>query len=82
MNTFTDCDGATIATDDPIHEQFIKDMDAANIPWRTYSGRGMFGGRCPSVYTSRDTDEADVYRATKLLLHTDAMGLGRVLYTG
>lgn len=82
MNTFTDCDGATIATDDPIHEQFIKDMDAAEIPWRCYSGRGMHGALCPSVHTGHGTEEADVYRATKLLLNTDAMGLGRVLYTG
>ena len=82
MNTFTDCDGTEITTDDPVHERFIADMNAAEIPWRVYSGRGMFGRQCPSVYTGHGTEEADVYRATKLLLNTDAMGLGRVLYTG
>lgn len=66
----------------PHHIQFIDDMEAADIPVRAYSGRGMFGAECPAVTCGRNTDhsEHDVYRATEVGLLKDSMGLGVVLY--
>jgi hypothetical protein len=70
--------------------KFIEAMEAAGIPWLVYSGRGMFGRKCPSAYTSR-SDGEEVYEDDIILaagnagvkrLARDSMGLGTVLYTG
>lgn len=79
---FYDEDNHPFVTNDEKEIQFIEDMEKAGIPWRTYSGRGMFGRECPAAVTSDEISEQDVYRATDVPLSRDNMGLYWVLYTG
>lgn len=62
--------------------QFIDDMVRAGIHVRDYSGRGMYGKRCPAASTSdkRGVSLQDIMGATKVKLTTDSMGLGVVCY--
>jgi hypothetical protein len=75
-----------LETETPEQKQFREDMEAAGIKVRTYSGRGMYGRRtygvtCARGWTGEDgPSEAEVYRATKVDLITDSMGMGTILY--
>ena len=80
---FTDKNGNKFVTEKPREIQFINDMEAAGIPWRTYSGRGMFGAECPGAVTDEDVTEEDIIRATEVKgLRTDSMGRWTIKYTG
>jgi hypothetical protein len=79
--TFKDSSGHTFSTSNPVHIQFIKDMEAAGFSWMTYSGRGMYGRQCPAVVVGRNLDEADVMAATRCRgFSRDNMGLDFVIY--
>lgn len=60
------------------YDRFICDMEAAGIPWRSYRGRWHYYG--PAVEVGQDLPAAKVYRATRVKLQSDAMGLGSILY--
>jgi hypothetical protein len=79
--------------DNDRYNRFVLDMQAANIcfeddeflqdedPYiRTYSGRGMFGEKCPAVYCRDSNDISRIEKATGLNLHRDSLGLGIILY--
>ena len=80
---FTDKDGNVITDSNKRDMKFIEDMNAANIEWRTYSGRAMYGRVCPGVTTSDDVSEEDIIRATTVKgLKRDNMGRRVIVYTG
>ena len=85
---FKDKDGYILETDKEKDIEFIEAMEGEGIPWVAYSGRGMYGRECPSVYCEGRSDiyESDVIQALpKYIARTikkDSMGLGLVLYTG
>ena len=78
------CDGSGLRYEytDPDYAQFVEDMGAAGFAVRHYGGRWGYEG--PAVVTDREygPSEQDVYRATKVRLVTDHMGLDTVLYPG
>ena len=79
--TFHDKDGIKFETSNPVHIQFIEDMESEGIPWMTYSGRGMYGRHCPAVVVGRDLDEADVMAVTRCRgFSKDNMGMDFVIY--
>ena len=70
-----------LETETPKQKQFREDMEAAMIPLRTYSGRGMYGRETYGVdCDGTEVHEQDVYRATALRLQQDSMGRGTILY--
>jgi hypothetical protein len=75
-------EGFEFETENPKEIQFIEDMENAGIPWRTYSGRAMYGRECPAVVTSSEVSEHQIYQATDVPLRQDQMGLNKVFYTG
>lgn len=87
--TFKDSLGEEFKTSKAREINFIEAMEEAGIPWYVYSGRGMFGRRCPSANTSSRGSgiyEDDIIiaagnRGVKRLAK-DNMGLDMVLYTG
>jgi hypothetical protein len=87
MNLEPAADRDVLETETPRQRQFREDMEAEGIEVRTYSGRGMYGKRTYGVtcyrdggYSGNEPSEQDVYRATKLKLTQDSMGLGTILY--
>lgn len=77
----TDGEGDQLATDNARYIKFAKDMTKAGIPWRTYSGRGMYGERCPAAVTGDGTSEQTIIRATTVeRLKTDSLGLHLIIY--
>lgn len=65
----------------PTNTKFIDDMESMGIPVRDYSGRFMFGKKCPGVVVS-PYDINLIIRNTKVNLRQDDMGLNVILYTG
>lgn len=65
----------------PTNIKFIEDMEDINIPIRDYSGRFMFGKKCPGIVVS-PCDAQLIIRNTKVNLRQDDMGLNVILYTG
>lgn len=79
--TSTDGEADQIATDNPRYIKFAADMTKAGIPWRSYSGRGMYGEKCPAAVTSEEVSREGIIRATALTeLNTDTMGYNLVVY--
>lgn len=63
--------------------EFINDMEAAEIPWHWYSGRGMMGRSCPAAVTSSNASQDDIIRATTVEnLRRDSLGFETIVYTG
>lgn len=60
--------------------QFVKDMIEAGLEPFHYEGRFFYSG--PAVTTNEEFDRQAVYRATKVHLRTDNMGLEYVMYPG
>jgi hypothetical protein len=65
----------------------VNALDAKEVSWRSYSGRGMCGDCCVSVAcgSNRDHSEEDVLEAVKgvpggLRVTRDQLGMGMVLY--
>jgi len=70
-------------TDNARHIKFAKDMTEAGIAWRWYSGRFMYGAKCPASVTYGDVTEEDIIRATTVKgLKMDTLGRGRIIYPG
>ena len=79
----TDGNKDEIVTDNPRYVQFAKDMEAAGIPWRSYSGRGMNGEYCPAAVTDSENDVSEriITTATKVKnLRSDTLGYHFVVY--
>lgn len=77
----TDGEKDEVATANDRYIKFAKDMEKAGIPWRSYSGRGMYGEKCPAVVTSDEVSQEMVIRATTVTgLRTDTMGYELVVY--
>lgn len=56
--------------------QFVKDAEECELDVDyNYSGRGMYGARCPAVRVGQANDIA-----TKAKVSTDSMGRGMVVY--
>ncbi|MDU8350967.1 hypothetical protein RYA05_03550 [Pseudomonas syringae pv. actinidiae] len=73
-------DITVVMTQNPEVIELIEDLQNADIPWRTYSGRGMYGSHTIGVSCGRDVTEGDVYRATKAEFQIDQLGKGTILY--
>lgn len=82
MSTYTSADNEMFETTNPNEIRFIEDMEHNGIDWITYSGRFMYGRKCPAVFTKEGVDERRIYRATEVELKTDQFGLGKIFYTG
>lgn len=66
-------------------EQLTTALTKAGIPWRDYSGRGMFGASCVGVATGRDYTESEVLEAVRnvpraLRVNRDSLGMGSIVY--
>ena len=68
-------------------KQLIAALEAADIPHRSYSGRGMFGEQCVGVSCGgrNGVNEEDVLEAVKnvkggLRPSYDSLGLGSIVY--
>ena len=66
--------------DNKTYVRFIKDMQEAGVPVRTYAGRGRYGKECPAVRTSDEFDEQTIMCATKVKLCRDNLGRRYILY--
>jgi hypothetical protein len=60
-------------------------LTQADIKWRDYSGRGMFGAYCVGVSCGRNHSEGEVLEAVRnvkggLRPSRDAMGMGTIVY--
>jgi len=64
----------------PKQKQFRADMEEAGIELRTYSGRWMCGIETYGVSCGYTWDASDVHRATKVLLASESLGKGSILY--
>lgn len=61
----------------PRQIEFVKAAEAQGFEVDyTYSGRGMYGRRCPAVRLGRDEQGAFGFRGASL----DGLGLGSVIY--
>ena len=66
-------------------KQLIAALEAADIKWRDYSGRGMFGTQCVGVTCGRYVSEGEALDAVAAVpdgLHVsrDSMGMGTIVY--
>lgn len=79
-----DSRGRKAETESERDTKFVQDVEAAGFPWYWYSGRGMYGRKCPAVSTDGfDRTEEDIIRATTVRgLKRDSMGYDLVVYTG
>jgi hypothetical protein len=80
MKQFTDQYGRQESSELRSHQRFIKDMESKQIPWRWYSGRGMYGAITPAVVSDDEWTDQDLIRATNVPLARDSMGLEVILY--
>lgn len=79
--TITDEDGEVSShTYSGCHAQFVRDMVAADIPWRHYGGRFYYQGPAACSDRRAGITVQDIHRATKIRCQQDNMGLDYVLY--
>jgi hypothetical protein len=75
----------SMRADNVFAQELIDAFDAANIKWRSYSGRGMSGEYCVGVTCGKNVDEGEVLHAIRnvtaaLRITRDSMGLGTICY--
>lgn len=66
---------ATTQTLSANQQMFVRAAKRAGLKVESYSGRGMFGDRCPAVYL----DAGQAFN-TRAQVKTDSMGKGTVVY--
>ena len=66
-------------------QKLVAALNAADIKWRDYSGRGMYGVSCVGVSCGRAHTEGEVLEAVRnvpraLTPNRDSLGMGTILY--
>lgn len=79
--TYTNASGIDFTTEDVKEMRFIEAMQEAERDWMVYSGRAMYGRKCPAVCCRID-EEHEVRNLVDDVLRIDQLGKHIVLYTG